>query len=368
MTEAAVAGERAAAGPAPGERHAGGGAAAGHPGAARVRRRAGQPAAARLPRSRSASAPFEVGVDRHRDPGRLRRCSPSSSACTPTASRRAALLLGAAPADGAHRRRLRPGRRLLAAAPGRVRRHAQPVGGRRQRVPAARAGAARARASADRDRTALFARYSLVGIARRRASARSCAGLPAARWRRPARRPRGGAAGAVPALRRARAGLRCSLYRRLPRPRPPDAATAPPQPLGPSRRIVLTAGGAVQPRRVRRRPRRAVAAGAVAVRALRPLAGHDGRDLLLDRRCSRPLSYLAAVPHRAAHRAGQHDGVHPPAGERLPRRSCPFAPSLGVGRRAAAGAQRAVADGRADAHLVRHGGGRRRASARRRRA
>ena len=144
------------------------------------------------------------------------------------------------------------------------------------------------------------------------------------------------------------------LYRGLPPSRRRERPSRP-QPLGPSRGIVYRAGRALQPRLLRRRLRGAVAAGAVAVRALRPVARPAGAIFFWTGLLS-ALSYLAAVPHRAADRPGQHDGVHAPAGEPLPRpRALRAEPRLGD--RAAAGAQRALADGRADAHLLRDGGG-----------
>ena len=265
----------------------------------------------------SATAPFEIGVDRHRDAGRLGAAHAAGRPARPPLPRRAALLLGAALLMALTGARVRPGRRLLAAAPRRLRRHAQPVGGRRQRVPAAGAGAARPARCADRDRTALFARYSLVGIARRRGGrarrrpARAACGGSCAAGSRPALR------GGVPALRRARAGRPAPLPPPArARSRRPDERRA--QPLGRSRRIVLTLAALFS---------LDAFAGGLVVQSLLALWLFQRFGLSL----ATPgviffwtgllsaLSYLAAAPHRAADRARQHDGVHAPAGERLPR-------------------------------------------------
>ena len=79
----------------------------------------------------------------------------------------------------------------------------------------------------------------------------------------------------------------------------------------------LPAGRLVQPRCLRRRLRRAVAAGAVAVRAFRPVAVGGEPVLLLGRRALGllvPGGGLAV----AAHRPRQHDGVHAYPVELLP--------------------------------------------------
>ena len=89
-------------------------------------------------------------------------------------------------------------------------------------------------------------------------------------------------------------------------------------------------------------------------RALRPLARGRGRDLLLDRAPHRAVVSRAAV--RIARRIGL---VNTMVFTHLPANLCmialPFAPSLPHRGRAAAHPRRAVADGRADAQLVRDG-------------
>ena len=113
-------------------------------------------------------------------------------------------------ADGADRHRLHPGRGLLAAAPDRLRRHAQPVC-RDVSLFLPLEQARLARSVADRDRTALFARYGLVGSLA--GAVALCAGFP--RCWAASLGARGCAQGRLPALCRARASS-LLLYRRLP--------------------------------------------------------------------------------------------------------------------------------------------------------
>ena len=228
----------AGAAPAPGERHARGRAAAGRPGAARLRRRAGQPAAAGLPRSAAASAPFEVGVDRDRDPGRLLGCSPSWSACRPTASR-ARPAARRRPADGAHRRRVRrwstaSGRCSWSPSSARSTRRAGDVS---LFLPLEQARLAHAGGGPRPHRALrpLQPRRRARRRARRAAppaSRSSCGGLL----------PGGLAGGAArpPSCSTPRSGWPPCCSTAACRPRRPDAGGAPRSRCGPSRRIVLT--------------------------------------------------------------------------------------------------------------------------------
>ena len=209
------------------------------------------------------------------------------------------------------------------------------------RVPRARPHARCSRATASSARSA-------------RRSARCAPACPTWLARLPGVAELDGAPGGFPPLRRARRLASLLLYRRLPRPRPRRLArrrrraraVAPHRP---------RARRAVQPRRLRRRLRRAIAARAVAVRAVRPVAGRDRRALLLGRAAARRCP-ISPRPIARAHRAREHDGVHAPARPTSASSLVAFAPSLPA-RRAAARAQRALADGCADPHLLRHGGG-----------
>ena len=126
-------------------------------------------------------------------------------------------------------------RRLLAAARRRLRRHAQPLGRRRERLPAARAGAARPQRRARRS----VPRCSPATAWSARSSAPAgtlLAALPellAAR-RRARRLPRSRGCSSSTRSSACVAGL---IYRGCPRPTP-SASDAPPSALGPSRRIV----------------------------------------------------------------------------------------------------------------------------------
>ncbi len=116
----------------------------------------------------------------------------------------------------------------------------------------------------------------------------------------------------------------------------------------------LQARRPVQPRCLRRRLRRPVAAGAVAVRALRPVArGREPVLLLVGRALGVLLSGRGLAV--AAHRPRQHDGVHAHPVEHLPDAGGVRADAA-AGARAAARPRGAVADGCADALVLRHGG------------
>ena len=210
-----------------------------------------------------------------------------------------------------------------------------------------------ARMVSDRDRTRLFARYSFIGSIMAAVGALGAA-LPEAAaqlW----------GAGLKPALQAAflvyaaLGGLALLLYRRLPRAvetaDPDRCAREAARPLAPHR---AHAGGPVQSRCLRRWPGRPVAAGALAVRALRPLARHRRRHLLLDRRALGSVLLRRRLDRRAD-RAHQHDGVHAPAGQSLPRARA-LRPEPAACDHAVARAQRALPDGRADPDLIRHGG------------
>ena len=83
--------------------------------------------------------------------------------------------------------------------------------------------------------------------------------------------------------------------------------------------------------------------------ALRAVAGAGRRVLLLDRPARRGVAAGRAVGG-AAHRAAEHDGVHAHPGQPVPDRWPRWRPTLPLALGAAVRAQRAVADGRADAH------------------
>jgi predicted MFS family arabinose efflux permease len=209
-----------------------------------------------------------------------------------------------------------------------------------------------ARAVADRDRTALFARYSLVGSLAGAVGA-LCAGFPEIL---------GGLlpGGPETALRAAfllyaALGLACLLlYRRLPAEAP--EARAPAGPLRRSRRVVLTLAALFS---------LDAFAGGLVVQSLLALWLLERFGLSLAATGAiffwtgllSALSQLAAAP--VARRFGL---VNTMVFTHLPANVClvlvPFAPGPRRGGRAAARAQHALADGRAGAHLLRHGGGR----------
>ena len=239
---------------------------------------------------------------------------------------------------------------LLAAADHRGRRHAQSVERRRQRVPAdgaRRARARRRRSPPHRGVRALRARRH----PRRRASARSPPARPRCwRARRAGRR--------APACTPCSSCTPCSASRS----RSPTAGCRVSSSSAAARRAPLTplstrgphAGGAVQPRLLRRRLRRAVAVRAVALPALRPLARRRRHALLRDR-----------APERAVvSRRGARGAAASGSSTRWCSRTCP--PTCASSRfrscrrprprdRAPVRAQPPVADGRADAKLVRDG-------------
>ena len=169
--------------------------------------------------------------------------------------------------------------------------------------------------TADRDRTGVFARYSLIG-ALTSAVGSLAAALPemlaSHGW------PRLGAIKLMFYGYAALGLLAALLYRRLPRDHS-HAANAPKIRARAVAQHRLPACGVVQPRRLCRRLRRAVAAGAVAVPAIRPVAGSGEpvflllepvrRDFVSGRRLARP-----------AHRPHQHHGVHAHPLQPLPDR------------------------------------------------
>src|SRR5262249_48435519 len=95
--------------------------------------------------------------------------------------------------------------------------------------------------------------------------------------------------------------------------------------------------------------------GALAVRAFRSLARRGERVLLLVERARR-LLLSGGGAARCALRPRQHHGVHAYPFERVSH-PCSLLAEPYHRARAAARALRALADGRADAHVLRHGGG-----------
>ena len=167
-------------------------------------------------------------------------------------------------------------------------------------------------AIADRDRTDLFARYSLVGSLLGAGGALLAivpdhlAGLPGADRVIVYQQafPRYAAVGLLVGL----------IYRRLPAD-PRRSGRKPPR--RSARRAASSSGSprcsASMPSPAAGRP---VAAGAVAVRGVRSVGRGDGEDLLRDQPVVGDL--LPRGAHRRAHRPDQHHGVHPSAGQRLP--------------------------------------------------
>ena len=168
------------------------------------------------------------------------------------------------------------------------------------------------------------------GVAGRGAHQRVCPLQPdrgAGDGRRIARRPRRPTFWWRPVSAGSRRTRRCStsmprwawsaaaLYRRLPhavgRGEGRDHAA---RAVAPDR---LQARRPVQPGFVRRRLRRAVAAGAVAVRALRPVALGREPVLLLDQRADGVFLSGCRMAFRP-HRADQHHGVHSHSVEHVP--------------------------------------------------
>ena len=313
-------------------RRPGRGAAAGPPRRARLRRRRGG-------RGRDGRpARLRPDDDRGRRRRRAHRSAP------PAAARRRA--------DGRDRPRLRRRRQLRGDRGAGAPRHHQPLGRERQRLRAAGAG------GADRGVARCAAHGRLRPLQPGRRARRG-------RWRarrRPApRRSPRSACRSPPRCARCSCSTRCSAWpapwrtgRSRPFPQPTGgaaaarAARAVPRHRPPPRR-------AVQRRRLRRRPRRAIAARALAVRAARPVAGR-GRAVLLLVRHARGLFLPGRRVARGADRPREHDGVDAHPIEPLPDRRR-LRPGAGSGARAAAAPRGAVADGRADPHLLRDGGG-----------
>src|SRR5262249_25350808 len=117
----------------------------------------------------------------------------------------------------------------------------------------------------------------------------------------------------------------------------------------------LQAGRTLQPGFVRRRLHRSIHHGALAVRTIRSFACRSERVLLLVKRSHRLLLSGGRAPRQAL-RSRQYHGVYTYPFERLPHSCSVFAqPHDRVD--AAARALGALADGRADAHVLRDGGG-----------
>ena len=153
----------------------------------------------------------------------------------------------------------------------------------------------------------------LAGGGGRRARERP-ARLAASRWGVALLRAERGVFVFYAALRRGRGGrLRAAVARAG----DPSRRSARRAPLAESRADRAAPGGAVQPRLVRRRLRRAVAAGAVALPALPPRRAHDRRRVLRRRRAERVLAGALAAGRRA-HRPDPDDGLHAPAREPVP--------------------------------------------------
>ena len=202
----------------------------------------------------------------------------------------------------------------------------------------------------DRDRTRVFARYSLVGAMSSAAGALSAA-VPDVLV--------DAGIGRITAFKLmfccygVLGLLAAALYRRLRQSRAEQHHAS--TPLGPSRGMVYKlaalfsldafAGGFVVQS----------LSGAVAVQAFRHLAVGRQPVLFLDQRAER-LVVSAGQLARPAFRPRQHHGVHSHPVEPLPYRGGVRAQSRRRSR-PASGALRAVANGRADAHLLRHGRG-----------
>ena len=144
------------------------------------------------------------------------------------------------------------------------------------------------------------------------------------------------------------------LYRRLPHAQMRDAA-APSAPLGPSRGIVYKLAALFS---------LDAFAGGFVVQSLLALWLFERFDLSLS--AASLFFFWSSALERVflsggglagrTHRPDQHDGVHPHSVQPLSDPGGVLAQSV-PGARPAAAALRAVADGRADAHLLRDGGG-----------
>ena len=245
----------------------------------------------RLRRSDLLASITLLGSARSRLRSASRRTAFTTGACSSPAALMAATGAGFATALA-----------VLAARRHRAGRHPQSVERRHHGVPAARARGAGARRRCAATARPTFARYSLVGTlvaARGRAGAR-CA--PAALADAGGWPLRASLQGDVRSLRAAGRCGSVGVVRGLgPRGLETPAATA----RVPLRRFAarrVHAGGALQPRRVRRRLRRPVDPRAVALPALRAVAGGRRFPVLRDRRAGRASRTSSRV--RIAERIG----------------------------------------------------------------
>ena len=169
-----------------------------------------------------------------------------------------------------------------------------------------------ARHAADDERTRIFARYSLIGALSMAAGALA-AGLAdifvAWGFTRPA-------AFRLMFYLYAALGVGAALAVSPPAPRRGGTVPAA-RAVGALARHRLQAGGAVQPRCLRRRLHRAVAGGAVAVPEIRAVGRRREPVLLLVGRVERVLLSGRGAARRP-HRPRQHDGLHPHSLQHLP--------------------------------------------------
>ena len=218
-----------------------------------VRRRARQRRARRLPRRASGCRDAAHRHRRHRDAARLGRADARRRAARPP-PRPAPPAAARVAADDRHRARVRRVRRLLAAAASSAFVGTLNPSGGDVSVFLPTEQALLPGTAPDAQRTALFARYSLIGTLRRRGR-RACAGVPGV-----ARRPRSTSPTST-ALRWTFVALRRARRRRAaPLPAPvargrADRPTRRPSRARPVAVDRLPARRAVQPRRVRRRLR-----------------------------------------------------------------------------------------------------------------
>ena len=157
----------------------------------------------------------------------------------------------------------------------------------------------------DQERTRTFARYSLIGALSMAAgvAGRGGAGFPRAGRHRHGERLQADVLRLCGVGRAERPALPAPAARA-------DGCAARQRAARAVARRGLQAVGAVQPRCVCRRVRRAVAAGAVAVRALRPVAVGGEPVLLLGEHGERVFLSGGGVAGDA-HRPHQHHGLHP---------------------------------------------------------
>ena len=214
------------------------------------------------------------------------------------------LLLARRGADGRHRPRLPAGRA-----------HRVHPAGRRSSAPSIHRPGIPAcwcpwntpcwrKTSPDDERTRTFARYSLIG-ALSAAAGSLAAAVPD--LLAPLGIERIGAFRLMFYAYAALGLVGAALYARLPHMKPEQAAAR--RAARTVTRHGLQACRAVQPQFLRRRLRRAIAAGALAVRAVRFVAVRGQPVLLLDRRLQRIL-LSGRGPARQTHRPDQHDGLH----------------------------------------------------------